>query len=288
MRADLLEGEVRLTVLGCGDAFGSGGRYQTCFYVECASATFLIDCGASSLIAMKRFGIDPGSIDVILVTHLHGDHFGGIPFLERETQIAASRTRPLILAGPDGFEETLSRAMEVLFPGSTKAPRTFPLEFVRLGDGEGGGGGGGGGERNMVGPLIVGSFPVLHTPGTHAHALRVEVDGRVLAYSGDTEWSDTLLEAAAGADLFICEAYTYDRKQRNHLDYITLASRRQELGCRRLLLTHLSDEMLARRELVESEDVVVADDGMCVRLLPTGLIEHVPSRPFENYRRVRR
>src|SRR5438045_7769651 len=112
--------------------------------------------------------------------------------------------------------------MEVLFPGSTKAPRTFPLEFVRLGDGEGGGGGR---ERNMVGPLIVGSFPVLHTPGTHAHALRVEVDGRVLAYSGDTEWSDTLLEAAAGADLFICEAYTYDRKQRNHLDYITLASR---------------------------------------------------------------
>jgi ribonuclease BN (tRNA processing enzyme) len=256
--ADLLEGEVRLTVLGCGDAFGSGGRYQTCFYVESASATFLIDCGASSLIAMKRFGIDPGSIDVILVTHLHGDHFGGIPFLERETQIAASRSRPLTLAGPDGFEETLSRAMEVLFPGSTKAPRTFPLEFVRLVDGE----------RNTVGPLIVGTFPVIHTAGTHAHALRVEVDGRILAYSGDTEWCDALLEAAAGADLFICEAYTYDRKQRNHLDYMTLASRRQELRCRRLLLTHLSDEMLARRELVESEDVVVANDGMSVRLLP--------------------
>lgn len=73
-------GDVLVQFLGSGDAFGSGGRFQTCFYVKCERTRLLIDCGASSLIAMKRFGVDPGAVDLILVTHLHGDHFGGIPF----------------------------------------------------------------------------------------------------------------------------------------------------------------------------------------------------------------
>lgn len=71
-------GEVTVRFLGSGDAFGSGGRFQTCILVETASTRFLIDCGASSLIGMKRFGVDPGSVDAILISHLHGDHFGGL------------------------------------------------------------------------------------------------------------------------------------------------------------------------------------------------------------------
>jgi ribonuclease BN (tRNA processing enzyme) len=66
---------------GSGEAFGSGGRFQTCIYVDAEHPRLLIDCGASSLIAMKRYGVHPRSIDIILVSHLHGDHFGGIPFL---------------------------------------------------------------------------------------------------------------------------------------------------------------------------------------------------------------
>ena len=71
---------MRLQFLGSGDAFGSGGRFNMCILVESEATRFLVDCGASSLIAMKRLGVSPNSIDTILITHLHADHFGGLPF----------------------------------------------------------------------------------------------------------------------------------------------------------------------------------------------------------------
>ena len=72
---------MRLQFLGSGDAFGSGGRFNTCMLVESEFGAFLIDCGASSLIAMRKYGIDPNRIDTVFISHLHGDHFGGLPFL---------------------------------------------------------------------------------------------------------------------------------------------------------------------------------------------------------------
>ena len=72
---------IEVQFLGSGDAFGSGGRFQTCVLLSSADGQLLLDCGASSLIAMKRLGIDPSTIEAVVLTHLHGDHFAGIPFL---------------------------------------------------------------------------------------------------------------------------------------------------------------------------------------------------------------
>jgi ribonuclease BN (tRNA processing enzyme) len=83
---------MRLRVLGCGDAFGSGGRFHTCFHV---SASVLLDCGASSLIAVRRFGVDPNSVQTVLISHLHGDHFGGLLFLLLDAQFVSKRKIPL-------------------------------------------------------------------------------------------------------------------------------------------------------------------------------------------------
>ncbi|MGH6753925.1 MAG: MBL fold metallo-hydrolase, partial [Bradyrhizobium sp.] len=71
---------MQLQFIGCGDALGSGGRANTCFHVTGDSVNFLIDCGASSLPALKRLDVVSDSIDLILITHFHGDHFGGLPF----------------------------------------------------------------------------------------------------------------------------------------------------------------------------------------------------------------
>jgi ribonuclease BN (tRNA processing enzyme) len=103
------------------------------------------------------------------------------------------------------------------------------------------------------------AYPVVHPSGAPPFALRLQSGGRTLAYSGDTEWTDALLEAAAAADLFVCEAYTFDRPIKYHLDWATLAAQRARLGCRRLIVTHMSEEMLAR---VESLDVEAARDGL--------------------------
>ena len=105
---------MHLQFVGCGDAFGSGGRLNTCFHVVGESANFLIDCGASTLIGLERLGIARHAIDAILVTHFHGDHFGGIPYFVLDAHFGR-RTRPLTLAGPAGIETWYVRALEAAF-----------------------------------------------------------------------------------------------------------------------------------------------------------------------------
>ena len=98
-------GKVRLRFLGSGDNFGSGGRFQACIHVDAGATRFLLDCGASSLIAMKRAGISSAAIDVILISHLHGDHFGGIPFFILDAQLISRREAPLVIVGSSGPDE---------------------------------------------------------------------------------------------------------------------------------------------------------------------------------------
>jgi ribonuclease BN (tRNA processing enzyme) len=243
--------QVRLHFVGSGDAFGSGGRFQTCFWLEGGGDSFLIDCGATSLTALKAAGLEPNEIACVVLTHLHGDHFGGLPFLVLDGQFRR-RERPLTIAGLAGTRERVEAAMDLLFPGSVTARRRFDIDFVELADRR----------RTPVGPAVVTAVPV-EVPETPACALRVEYGGRVIAYSGDTAWTDELIDLVSGADLFVAEAYFFDRTVPFHLDYATLLANRDRLDCGRIVLTHMSPDMLAR----ESEAVFeCADDGMTVTM----------------------
>jgi ribonuclease BN (tRNA processing enzyme) len=198
-------GEMSVTFLGSGDAFGSGGRFQTCILVDCTATRFLLDCGASSLVAMKKQGIAPATISTILVTHLRGDHFAGIPFFILEAQFA-KREAPLVIAGPPGIQERVRNTMEALFPKSSETTQRFPIKFREFSPST----------PSQIGSLQVTAEPVVHFCGAPPYALRVECEGRTVAYSGDTEWTDTLVKVAAGADLFICEAYFFAKQVKFH------------------------------------------------------------------------
>ena len=202
---------MRLTIIGCGDAFGAGGQLQTSFHVTSNNTTFLIDCGVTTLIGMNRLGLATNDVDMVCVSHLHGDHFGGLPFLVLDGQFSR-RTTPLVVAGPPGVRDRVERTMEVLFPGSSQVQRRFAVEYVELQ------------ERapvTVVGATVTG-FPVVHASGAPPFALRVQYGGRTIVYSGDTQWTETLIEAARDADCFVCEAYTFDRVLPFHLDYATV------------------------------------------------------------------
>lgn len=193
---------VDVTFLGCGDAFGSGGRFQTCMHLRSDGASegsnptrLLVDCGASSLVAMKRSGLGTSDVDAVLLSHLHGDHFGGIPFFIMDAHYVAGREKPLVVAGPPGVEARVMRAMEVLFPGTSQTPRPFAVEFVEMGEGT----------PTKIGPVSVTPYGVVHPSGAPSYALRIELHDKILAFSGDTEWTEALLRVSRGADLFVCE-----------------------------------------------------------------------------------
>ncbi|HZA88711.1 MAG TPA: MBL fold metallo-hydrolase [Solirubrobacterales bacterium] len=244
---------VRVTFLGSGDAFGSGGRMNACFLVEADETRFLIDCGASSLIAMHRHGIDPNDVDSILLSHLHGDHFGGIPFLVLDSQFVSRRSERLTVAGPPGTRDRIEQAMEVLFPGSSQADHGFELDVVELEP-----------ERaHRLGLVEVTPYVVNHPSGALPFALRIECEDKVIAYTGDTEWTESLIAAGRGADLLIAEAYFFDRQVAHHLDYMTLADRMADINPKRLVVTHMSEDMLARRDSLECE---FAEDGKSIEL----------------------
>jgi ribonuclease BN (tRNA processing enzyme) len=242
-----------LRFVGCGDALGSGGRFNTCFHVTGSSVNFLIDCGASSLPALKRLAIARDDIDLILITHFHGDHFAGLPFLLLDAQFTR-RTRPLVIAGPEGIATRLAQLMEALFENSSKTQQRFDLSVVALKPLE----------MRSFGAVDVTPYPVVHGESGGPHlAYRVEAEGRVIAYSADTEWTETLIPAARDADLFIAEAYYYDKAVKNHLSLKTLEAHLAEIKPKRLILTHMSDDMLGRLGALAYE---AASDGMVVEL----------------------
>lgn len=244
---------MRVTFAGSGDAFGSGGRLQACLVVEAAGSRILVDCGATSLVALRRLRVEPSGIDAVLLSHLHGDHFGGVPFLVLDAQLVSKRTRPLVVAGPRGTRSRVEAAMEVLFPGSSRVERAFALDLGELEP-----------ERPWtLGPFSVTPFVVDHASGAPPFALRVAAEGRVLAYTGDTAWTDTLVAAAQGADLLVAEAYFAGKRVRYHLDYATLAAHLPEIGAKRVIVTHMSAEMLERAASLGCE---AAEDGMVVEV----------------------
>lgn len=244
---------VEVLFLGSGDAFGSGGRLQSCIHVRSDNSRFLIDCGASCLIGMSRFGIDPNDIGLIVISHLHGDHYGGIPFLVNGSHLVFGRTEPLTILGPPGTKDVLVKAMEILFPGSSRVARKFALHVGEYSDRE----------TVTACGIAVTPYRNIHPQADPSFALRIGCRGRVIGYSGDTQWTDALLDVSRGADLFIAEAYRYERLVRGHMDYVTLMNRYGETGAKRLVLTHMGHEMLS---MCGKADCECAEDGKRILL----------------------
>ena len=229
---------VSLRVLGCGDAFGSGGRSHTCFFLDAPSTKLVIDFGASALVSMHRFGVDPAAIDAIVLSHLHGDHYAGLPFLLLDALFVTRRTRPLVIAGPRSVSDRFHKLCDAMFPGTWDHSKRFALEFLEYEDGQ---------PLTVAGATVT-PYPVLHDSGAQAYALRVSCDGCTVAYSGDTAWTDNLIETARDADIFFCEATTFVKPIPNHLTYREVIAKRRALTAKRIVLTHLGPDVLARRK----------------------------------------
>lgn len=234
---------LRLTCVGTGDAFGSGGRLNSCYHLQQQERQLLLDCGSSSLIGLQRCGLRPADIGAVVVSHLHGDHFGGIPYLLLEGKYLSRRRQPLTLVGPAALQQRVEAALNALYPGVLEGGLGFSVTYQTL---------------DPQQPLELEGFQlsccqVRHGRSREAYGLRIETSVQVVSYTGDTEWVENLIPLAQGSDLLIAECFNYVQPVASHLSYQTLLRHLGELETRRLVLTHMGPEVLAQLDSLELE-----------------------------------
>ena len=169
---------VEAQFVGSGDAFGSGGRFQTCIALRARGDLFLVDCGASSLIAMQRLAIDPNDISKILITHLHGDHFGGLPNFLLDAIYVQGRTKKLTIIGPKDLEKKVWNLQEAMYEGTFSMDFGFPIDFIEYGNSE---------AIILNHNWIIEAIRVIHSEPSNPHAIRLINGDKSIVYTGDTE-----------------------------------------------------------------------------------------------------
>ncbi len=240
----------KLTVLGCGDAFASGGRFCTSFLIDIGNGLALLDCGASTLIRLKQLEISPADIHTVVVTHFHGDHYGGLPFLFLSLRYELDKRNSLTVVGPPGIRDKAYQLQEALYPGTTEVIDDLGVRFVEFGE-----------QWTVLSDFAVQAFPVTHSPPSNPHGVRLRWREHVLAFSGDTEWDDNLIEIARDSEVMICECNFCKEPGPGHLDYLTLSEKAPLLNTRRLLISHMGPAMLA-----SEADFEKLHDGMEIEL----------------------
>jgi ribonuclease BN (tRNA processing enzyme) len=243
---------MKLTIAGCSDAFGSGGRFHSCYVLDTSKGRILLDCGANSPLALKRAGITVSSIDTIIISHCHGDHFGGLPFLFLERMFIERGPKPIEIVGPPGIKERSEALFECVYPSLNTLQRDFEISYKELVPRS----------RAAWRDLPIKTYEVDHYSGTPSLALSLTDEGRIFGFSGDSGWCDGVIEAGRGADLFMTECTFFSTQAAMHLDYLTLAARFSEIGAKRYVLTHMGEEMLASLDKIDTSRCIAAEDGL--------------------------
>jgi len=242
--------KVQVTVLGAGDAFGNGGRRQSSYLVCGPSATFLMDAGPTVLAGLKEAGRASDEIDFILLSHLHGDHFAGIPFMIMEYLFDRPRKRELLIAGPIGTEERVMELFRAMYKEASCRPRTFPIRFQTLVAGQ----------SLEISGVAIEPFAVPHQEREPSLGLKLRFEGKTILYSGDSGWTE-FVRRTEDVDLFLCECCYWETEVFFHVNYPEFERNRARIHARRVILTHLGREVLGKLDRVKEE---CARDGLVI------------------------
>ena len=243
---------VEILFVGTGDAFGSGGRRNSAILVRSPGHTLLLDCGPTTLLGLKDMGIDPCEIDAIALSHFHGDHASGVPFMLLDYLYENKRERALDIFGPEGTRERVER-MTCMFGYDTDTERRYELRYREFAAGR---------TIKTAGYRLT-PLDAYHHPETKPHMLRVESGDRTILFSGDTGWTEALPEQVGDVSLFICECTMIEEGFKYHLNYERLSREKSRFECERIVLTHLGSDVLGDLDRVQFE---TATDGLRLKV----------------------
>ena len=227
-------------MLGCGDAFGNGERYNTSFLVSDGDEEHvLLDCGTTTLLRLKEEKVDLHKISTIVISHFHGDHFGGLPFMLICCLFEHQRTHKLTIVGPRGVKEKVLTLQEIMYPGTEAKFTSLQLEFLEFEQGT----------LLTVEDKTIEAFEMEHSPESLPHGYRLYWKDKVIAFSGDTSRSENLTRLAEDADLFICECNFMKGVNFGHLSYEEISEIADQWTCKQLWLSHMNDEVATSEEV---------------------------------------
>jgi ribonuclease BN (tRNA processing enzyme) len=223
---------VRLTVVGCSGSFAGPTSPASCYLLRAEhdgrTWSILLDLGSGALGPLQRH-VDPAVLDAILVSHLHPDHCVDICglYVMRKYRPSGAVPGRLPVYAPAGAEQRFA----LMYHGLEHEGMTAELEVQELADTQ----------VNVVGPFTITAYRVNHP--VEAYGFRVEADGAVLAYTGDTDSCDALTPLLTVADLALVDSAFVDGRDEVagiHLSGSRAAKAAAEAGgVRRLMLTHL-------------------------------------------------
>lgn len=239
--------------VGTSDAFGAGGRRQSAVFARGERGAMLLDCGGTTNTGLADLKIQRDEVDVILVSHFHGDHFGGIPAFLYAALYTDHREHALEIVGPPEIETRVHALADAMGHHLADREWSFPIRYREIHAGE----------TLSAGPAEIRAFATQHQPEANPQGYRVRLGREQIVYSGDTGWFEALPQHVAGSDLFICECTLHRAELDFHLSLEELRAHRHDLDCGRLILTHLGEEMSQERGRIEIE---TADDGMKIQL----------------------
>jgi len=218
---------------------------------------YAVDFGPTAMLQCERLDVDLSRLDGIYITHLHGDHIGGIAMLLVYLQFKIERTRPLVIAGPEGMEARLALLRESAYPSVLQRGLSFPIEFAHWKIP---------GTVDVLGRQVT-AIRAEHDRLAIASSLRVDTDSYSLSFSGDTGWQPKLAKLVEGTDMFICECSMETADYWGHLSVAELLEHRPKLKVKRLVLSHMSEEARAAAHKQSTAlDAIIADDGMILTL----------------------
>ena len=222
---------MRVVFCGVGEAFDEN-LTNTCILVQenndGSGRSILLDCGFTAAPSFWRVAREPLELDAVWISHLHGDHFLGLPqlFIRYSEH---GRTRPLNIYGGPGTAEAISSSVELAYPGKWSR-LGFRIEFVEVESGDGF-------ELTWLRGLAA---PVDHP--VSSRGVKLEAESGSLFYSGDGRVEPDIKNFLEGCDLGIFEAFCLEKEVYGHSNAAQVGEISLLAGIRRVALVHMHRE----------------------------------------------